>query len=96
MPNRMCSAAYSARRSAQASGGSCRSRRGGQSSRLRAVSAARIVKQAWSERSRCQLAAASMQPAAAASTRTSRLRPARSPSQHVGWALVGQWPPLHG
>eukprot|EP00969_Alexandrium_andersonii_P025680 1121381-Alexandrium_andersonii.AAC.1 len=55
----MCNAAYSARRSAQASGGSYRSRRGWQPQRLRATSADLTVKQAWSERSRCQLASAS-------------------------------------
>eukprot|EP00969_Alexandrium_andersonii_P296814 13116153-Alexandrium_andersonii.AAC.1 len=69
MPNRTCRAAYSVRSSAQASGGSCRSRCGGQPPRLRAASAARTIRHAWPERSRRQLAVASTPLAASASTR---------------------------
>eukprot|EP00969_Alexandrium_andersonii_P060168 2649719-Alexandrium_andersonii.AAC.1 len=59
MSKRICSAAYSARSSAQASAGSCRSRCGGQSPRRRVSEAGRATMQAWSDRSRCQLAVAS-------------------------------------
>eukprot|EP00969_Alexandrium_andersonii_P107914 4761051-Alexandrium_andersonii.AAC.1 len=62
-PKRMWRAAYSVRRSARASGGSWRRLCGGQSPRRRVSTTGLANRQAWSDRSRCQLAAASSPPA---------------------------------